>query len=178
MVKNTSGGSKHKGFARKNVVKKDNNVLRVSEDEAEVYAQVTKIFGGASCQVTNLNGDQMLCHIRGKFKGRSKRNSFISMGSIILVGFRHYETPNYTVCDLLEVYTAHEVTSITSLPSFNISSLLSNDASASSADEFLFVNSNVQQPELDNTNNIFMSASSPSSTHTLSTSIDDLIMDI
>jgi hypothetical protein len=100
------------------------------------------------------------------------------MGSIILVGFRHYETPNYTVCDLLEVYTAHEVTSITSLPSFNISSLLSNDASASSADEFLFVNSNVQQPELDNTNNIFMSASSPSSTHTLSTSIDDLIMDI
>jgi translation initiation factor IF-1 len=180
MVKNSNGGKGAKSMARKlvnNYSSNSNTSLRLPECDLEQFAIVTKMYGNM-CQVYTNDNRDLKCHIRGKFKGRSKRNSFISMGSIILVGFRHYETPNYTVCDLLEVYTAHEVTSITSLPSFNISSLLSNDASASSADEFLFVNSNVQQPELDNTNNIFMSASSPSSTHTLSTSIDDLIMDI
>ena len=50
MVKNVGGGNKSKGFARKNFVKKD-TLLRVSEDEAEIYAQVTKMCGGRICQV-------------------------------------------------------------------------------------------------------------------------------
>jgi initiation factor 1A len=130
MVKNTSGGSKHKGFARKNVVKKDNNVLRISEDEAEVYAQVTKIFGGASCQVVNLNGDQMLCHIRGKFRGRGKRDNFIGNGTWLLVGLREWEKEpaagKLLNCDVIEVYSdsdknrlKNNVTSINWYPFIN-----------------------------------------------------------
>ena len=44
MVKNTTGGSKTKGQARKFVTAAPKNILRISQDELEVYAQVTKIF--------------------------------------------------------------------------------------------------------------------------------------
>ena len=47
MVKNVSGGNKSKGFARKNLIKKDYS-LRTSEDEAEVYSQVTKGISAAT----------------------------------------------------------------------------------------------------------------------------------
>jgi hypothetical protein len=87
MVKNL-GGNKAKGFARKSFAKKD-NALRISQEEDEVYAQVTKIFGG-TCQVTTLDGTDMLCHIRGKFKGRGKRDNFIGIGSWMLVGKREW----------------------------------------------------------------------------------------
>ena len=50
MVKNVSGGNKSKGFARKNFAVKDTSI-RVIEDEDELYAQVTKIYGGSMCQV-------------------------------------------------------------------------------------------------------------------------------
>jgi len=108
MVKNTTGGNKSKGFARKNIIVKTNNTLRVSEDEAELYAQVTKIFGGASCQVINVKGEPMLCHIRGKFRGRGKRDNFIGNGTWLLVGLREWEkepAPGKLLnCDVIEVY--------------------------------------------------------------------------
>jgi translation initiation factor IF-1 len=181
MVKNSNGGKGAKSMARKlvNNYSSNSNTLRLPECDLEQFAIVTKMYGNMFQVYTNDNRD-LKCHIRGKFKGRSKRNSFISMGSIILVGFRHYEAPNFTVCDLLEVYTAHEVTSITSLPSFNISSLLSNTNASSPvndvSDEFLFVNSTVQQHDVDNNNNTIIMPSS--STQLLTSSIDDLIMDI
>jgi hypothetical protein len=186
MVKNSNGGKGAKSMARKlvNNYSSNSNSLRLPDNELEQFAVVTKMYGNM-CQVYTNDNRDLKCHIRGKFKGRSKRNSFISMGSIILVGFRHFEAPHYSVCDLLEVYSTHEISSITSLPSFNISSLLSNSSANDTADEFLFVNSNVQ-PDIDIDNTRIMPASSPSSTHTLdmdmaiatSTSIDDLIMDI
>jgi initiation factor 1A len=106
MVKNF-GGNKSKGFARKGFAKKDNS-LRVSQESDEIYAQVTKIFGGTMCQVTTLDGTQMLCHIRGKFRGRGKRDNFISNGSWLLVGKRDWEKEclngKLMNCDVIEVY--------------------------------------------------------------------------
>lgn len=105
MVKNL-GGNKAKGFARKSFAKKD-NALRISQEEDEIYAQVTKIYGG-TCQVTSLDGTEMLCHIRGKFKGRGKRDNFISNGSWMLVGKREWENEptkgKLLNCDVIEVY--------------------------------------------------------------------------
>ena len=107
MVKNTNGGNKAKGFARKNLVK-SSNALRVSHDEAEVYAQVSKILGGAMCHVVDLEGTNMLCHIRGKFRGRGKRDNFIGIGTWVLVGLREWEKEpskgKLLNCDILEVY--------------------------------------------------------------------------
>ena len=45
MVKNTFGGNKSKGFARKHNSGKKDNILRVSTVDAEIYAIVTKMCG-------------------------------------------------------------------------------------------------------------------------------------
>jgi translation initiation factor IF-1 len=107
MVKNTTGGNKAKGYARKTFTKTA-NVLRVSQDEAEIYAQVTKVLGGPMCHVVDLEDTQMLCHIRGKFRGRGKRDNFIETGSWVLVGMREWEKEptkgKLLNCDMLEVY--------------------------------------------------------------------------
>lgn len=121
MVKNRTGGSKTKGQARKfvNAPKQTNN-LRVSQDEYEVYAQVTKMLGNGMCHVLCIDNKTRLCHIRGKFRGRGKRDNFISNNNMVLVGLREWEMgmgkdvgdkPNTKLqnCDLLEVYSQIDV---------------------------------------------------------------------
>jgi len=131
MVKNTGGGNKAKGFARKNLVK-SSNALRVSHDEAEVYAQVTKILGGAMCHVEDLDGVTMLCHIRGKFRGRGKRDNFIGTGTWVLVGLREWEKEpsngKLLNCDILEVYTDHDKERLkNTVTTINWNSFIAND---------------------------------------------------
>jgi translation initiation factor IF-1 len=108
MVKN-AGGNKAKGYARKNIIKGTQASLRISEDPAEIYAQVVKIMGGAICRVNNLKGQEMTCHIRGKFRGRGKRDNLIIPGTWVLVGLREWEqepSPGKLLnCDLIEVYS-------------------------------------------------------------------------
>jgi hypothetical protein len=64
------------------------------------------------CHVVDLNGIQMLCHIRGKFRGRGKRDNFIGSGSWVLVGLRDWEkepsSGKLLNCDILEVYNEHD----------------------------------------------------------------------
>jgi len=149
MVKNVTGGNKSKGFARKNFVKKD-CALRVSQDEAELYAQVTKVFGGSACQVTTLEGTQMLCHIRGKFRGRGKRDNFIGNGTWLLVGKREWEKEavkgKLLNCDVIEVYNDSDKNKLkNNLTSVNWSLFITNDSkmigsgeSEVHEDEFIF----------------------------------------
>lgn len=116
MVKNRTGGSKTKGQARKfvNSVKQTSN-LRISNDECEVYAQVTKMLGNGMCHVLCIDQQTRLCHIRGKFRGRGKRDNFIGNNSWILVGLREWEldkdkeSKKLQNCDLLEVYSAIDI---------------------------------------------------------------------
>ena len=135
MVKNTTGGNKQKGFARKDINVKHNNALRISEDEAEMYAQVMKIFGGASCQVVTLEGQLLLCHIRGKFRGRSKRDNFIGNGTWLLVGLREWEkepAPGKLLnCDVIEVYSDLDKTRLkNNITSVNWAPFINNDNKA------------------------------------------------
>jgi initiation factor 1A len=131
MVKNVSGGNKSKGFARKSFIKKD-HALRVSEDDAEVYAQVTKVLGGAMCHVITTDGQQLLCHIRGKFRARGKRDNFIGNGTWLLVGMREWEKEpsegKLLNCDIIEVYNdADKIKLKNNLTSINWSLFVSND---------------------------------------------------
>jgi initiation factor 1A len=147
MVKNTGGGNKAKGFARKNLVK-SSNALRVSHDEAEVYAQVTKVLGGAMCHVQDLDGVIMLCHIRGKFRGRGKRDNFIGSGTWVLVGLREWEKEaskgKLLNCDILEVYNDHDKERLkNTVTTINWNSFIANDnkiiaADAGRSDNFEF----------------------------------------
>lgn len=114
MVKNTTGGSKTKGQGRKFITAKSGNSLRLSNDESEIYAQVTKVLGGAMCHVFCMDEKTRLCHIRGKFRGRGKRDNFVGNGTWILVGLREWESVRENSsdklenCDLLEVYGEHD----------------------------------------------------------------------
>jgi translation initiation factor IF-1 len=107
MVKNF-GGKKTKGMARKNLTARPSNLLRLSTNNFEKYAQVSKTLGNAMCHVLCDDNITRLCHIRGKFKGRGKRDNLIKIGSWIMIGIREYESggdnKKMKNCDLLEVY--------------------------------------------------------------------------
>ena len=107
MVKNF-GGKKTKGMARKNLTAKPNNILRVSTNEFEKYSQVIKLLGNGMCHVLCDDNITRLCQIRGKFRGRGKRDNFVKSGTLVLIGIREYESggdnKKMKNCDLLEVY--------------------------------------------------------------------------
>jgi initiation factor 1A len=140
MVKNF-GGNKAKGFARKSFAKND-SVLRISQEEDEIYAQVTKIIGGIMCQVTTVDGTEMLCHIRGKFRGRGKRNNFIANGTWMLVGKREWEKDlavkgKLLNCDVIEVYNdADKIKLKNNVTSVNWCSFICNDSKIIGNEEF------------------------------------------
>jgi len=130
MVKN-SGGNKAKGFARKNQMK-GSYALRASEDPAEIYAQAVKIMGGAICRVSDLKGLEMTCHIRGKFRGRGKRDNTIVPGTWLLVGLREWEKDagegKLLNCDLIEVYSDADKSRLkNSITNVDWSLFISND---------------------------------------------------
>jgi initiation factor 1A len=112
MVRNITGGSKSKGMARKNVSNdKQKSTLRISEDEYEMYAIVEKYHGNKMCDVLCIDGESRLCHIRGKFSGKGKRDNTVAKNTWVLVGIREYETVKEgkkANCDLLEVYNDKE----------------------------------------------------------------------
>jgi hypothetical protein len=132
MVKNTQGGNKSKGFARKNLTKKD-AALRISQDENEIYAQAVKVMGGSIATAIDINGAPLKCHIRGKFRGRGKRDNFITPCSWLLVGLHSWEgektkSSEMRNCDILEVYNEIDKNRLkSSLTSINWSKFIAND---------------------------------------------------
>ena len=128
MVKNTKGGNKSKGMARKYLAgAKETRALRLADCPLEKYGVVTRVLGnGMFYVVTDVASEKqphLLGHIRNKFRGRSKRDNTIILGSVVLVGLREWETPNYKECDLLEVYETNEVRQLMKNPTIDLSSL-------------------------------------------------------
>lgn len=115
MVKNQSGGSRAKSFARKNEQVREKERLRLSECDEEVYACVTKVYGGGMCAITTITGQNLLGHIRKKFSGRGKRTSMVGPNTVVLVGMRHWESTAKN-CDILEVYSVNEVEQLKTIP--------------------------------------------------------------
>jgi initiation factor 1A len=122
MVKNKTGGNKGKKFGRKHLGGNSFNAkLRISQEEDEVYACVTKLLGNGMCHVNCLDSKSStknrLCIIRNKFRGRGKRDNNLVMGTYVLVGVRSWETikeGSIEKCDLIEVYNQSEVTRLKS----------------------------------------------------------------
>ena len=108
MVKNTCGGNKAKGQARKFISVKSKEI-RTSKDEAEIYAQNIRTLGNGMCHVLCADGITRLCHIRGKFRGRGKKDNMVKNNTWLLVGLREWDKSKDAKskmqdCDLLEVY--------------------------------------------------------------------------
>ena len=139
MVKNTHGGAGHKKFARKhNASGAKSNKLRISEDEGEIYAIVTKMLGNGMFHCHCIDGVVRLCHIRGKFTGRGKRDNMVEGGKWVLVGLREWDVSSVSStstkakiqhCDLLEVYLDIDKERLRETVSENWSVLDSNDVS-------------------------------------------------
>lgn len=106
MVRNVGGGNRSKAFARKNLVAKERG-LTTSSCEDELYVRVTKMSGGAICLASTLDGKEVQCHIRGKFRGRGKRDNFIQVGTWLLVGRRTWIASG-DQCDVICVYDDHD----------------------------------------------------------------------
>lgn len=132
MVKNAQGGNKSKGFARKGLVKKE-GMLRVSHEECEIYAQAVKIMGGAIASAIDTEGNALRVHIRGKFRGRGKRDNFISPNTWLLVGIHEWQAKPTSAndirnCDLLEVYSdTDKVRLKNSVTNINWNKFIAND---------------------------------------------------
>jgi translation initiation factor IF-1 len=112
MVKNTQGGSSHKKFARSSMAPATKTYLRTAREEGEIYAYVSKMFGNGMCNVVDMNGRDYLCVIRGKFRGKNRKNNKLEIGTWTLVGLRGWESTKKDeklTCDLLEIYTKEEI---------------------------------------------------------------------
>jgi translation initiation factor 1A len=112
MGKNVHGGSGHKKFANKynNNNGPRNNKLRLSEDDGEIYAIVSKMLGNGMFFCHCIDGIDRLGHIRGKFSGRGKRDNIVEVGKWVLIGLREWDNVSTVLkqkkqqCDLLEIY--------------------------------------------------------------------------
>lgn len=112
MVKNTFGGSSHKKFARSSIAPTTKTFLRTAKEEGEIYAYVNKMFGNGMCNVVDMNAKEYMCVIRGKFRGKNKKNNKLELGTWVLIGLRGWESVKEGVKptgDLLEIYTKEEI---------------------------------------------------------------------
>lgn len=136
MVKNKGGGN-HKHMARKSFGgAKTQTKLRISEDECEIYAQVEKMLGNGMCHVECMDNVKRLCIIRGKFRGRGKRDNTLVTGTWCLIGLRDYLSEpaegKMEQCDLLEVYSESDKPRLRAqVPAMDWNKFLSKDASNS-----------------------------------------------
>lgn len=106
MVKNKKGGNKGKKVARKHVRNHGyNKKIRLSENDEELYAIVQKVNG--NCCYDVLCNDKIVrkLQLRRKFCGRNKRDNFITLKTIVLIGIREWEvTTKMPKVDCLYVY--------------------------------------------------------------------------
>lgn len=123
MVKNKSGGSRHKKMARKNV--KDYGVAiktRFPSCADEIFARVIRMNGQGTCEVICNDNERRLCYIRQKFSGRHKRDNFINIDTMLLVGKREWATNSkkkLPKVDLLYVYGKSQFEQLRNAKGFN-----------------------------------------------------------
>jgi len=121
MVKNTSGGTKTKGLARKHQGGGGGGgggALRLPKNELEQLVVVTKMLGNGMCEVFNNDDQRFIAHIRNKFKGRNRRSNDISVNSFILVGLREWEKPALNA-DVMFVYDVNDYHAFHSIPNLH-----------------------------------------------------------
>jgi hypothetical protein len=136
MVRNTTGGSKTKSMARKSTTPTTIVVDYIPKDALERVAKVTKMYGNGMCQVVTQDHPQLdlMCYIRGKFKGKSKKHNMISLNSKVVIGLRDWENP-YKNSDLISVLSSYDDPMSTS----NCGGAHSSD------DSFIFSNEEVHE---------------------------------
>jgi len=92
MVKNTTGGSSHKKFARKNQGG-SNEFTWNRNDPYLIEVTVTKPLGDCRFHVVTKDKKTLICHVSSRFSGRFKHHNMVIANSMLLVSLRPYENP-------------------------------------------------------------------------------------
>ena len=124
MVKNKKGGSSHKRMARKNVAPRGgySRKLRLPKEEGEIIARVTAMSGGGHAVIKCTDGKERTLVIRGKFRGRNKRDNSIGLNSIVLAGLRSVTMGEVVAAkkkekaDLIYVYNENQMDELKEIP--------------------------------------------------------------
>lgn len=125
MVRNKKGGSGHKKMARKNVKPaggyKSRKLRKVSE-EGEIYARITAISGGGHAVILCSDRKVRTLVIRGKFRGRNKRDNTIKVNTFVIAGLRSVSmgevvaTNKKEKADLIYVYNENDFDELKEIP--------------------------------------------------------------
>ena len=92
MVKNKTGGNRHKKMASKNAKPSYKRKTRFSQCDDEIYGVITQNCGGGHAMVLCQDNVQRLLVIRRKFSGRNKRdNKIVNFGFTNIGGRPHAE---------------------------------------------------------------------------------------
>lgn len=155
MVRNTNGGCRAKRLGRKFAsTASSSSEVQKADGEFEKYACVTKIYGG-TCLVITVDEEELLCTIRNKFKGRSKRNNLIAIGTPVLVGIHPWQNCDTKIkkkCDLLTVYDSSEFDKLLLLPDTHVNRLekyTSLATTETSCSDFVFSNEECEEVTTD-----------------------------
>jgi len=101
MVKNTTGGSSHKRFARKNQGGGRGTATWDKSDPLLLEVSVIKPLGDCRFQVHTKDRRTLICHVSSRFSGRFKHHNLVITNSMLLVSLREYENPPKH-CDFLQ----------------------------------------------------------------------------
>lgn len=125
MVKNTTGGGRTKGLARKHQKSagSGSSFLRIPTCEEEQIGLVTKMYGNGMCETYNNENIKLIGHIRNKFRGRQKRHNKIEPGMFVLIGLREWESTKKN-CDILTIYDDNDVNQLKVKPDIKIENLI------------------------------------------------------
>lgn len=137
MVKNTTGGSSHKRFARKNQSGHKEFSWDTS-DPSLIEVSIVKPLGDCRFQAQTKDRVPLLCHISSKYSGRNKHQNMVTANCIILASLRMFENP-YKHCDYIK--KLRDAT-----PSDFFTTRLDTDpTNAMDADAFIFSNATMPQ---------------------------------
>ena len=104
MVKNTTGGSKHKKFAKNRDNNQDKLNIKnlIKSDSDQEYAYIINVLGNCRFNVECSDNKNRLAHMRGKLKKRS----WCTEGDIILISLRDFQDDK---CDIIQKYTPEQI---------------------------------------------------------------------
>ncbi len=110
-------------MARKNVAPKGgySRKIRKPKEEGEIFARVTSIYGGGHAGILCADGIERTLVIRGRFRGRNKRDNTIRLNTFVLAGLRSVSMGSTTQgnkkekADLLFVYSENQINELKTL---------------------------------------------------------------
>ena len=150
MVKNITGGSSHKKFARKNQSNTNSNEFHWDKsDPSLIEVSVTKALGDCRFHVVTKDRKELICHISSRYSGKYKHHNLVTVNSLLLTSLRLYENPAKH-CDYI-----HKLNTTTPVDFFNhgIVSDMDLDIFSNKNNETNIQEASTQQEEREEQNN-------------------------